>query len=147
MIKVEYSFIVLVIAFLLFGGWSFLKQRLMEQEEEFILYLVVQNQESFLEGIIRMFFRYLFRQGVFVRLILLVESSEDQTLAIAQRLAGEYFFELQEIMSLEEWLLSTSFQETEHKILLDLRGKDKGLAEARRIRKFIATNKLLQKRG
>lgn len=131
-------FFVVFIAVLLFWGWSFVKSRPSKQVE-CILYLVVKNQENCLEGIIRNLFRYLQKQETFLQIVLLVEDSPDQTLAIAQRLARFFSFEVYAIRDLEEWVISNSFKEDGAKVLLDLRGKNKGWAEARRIRQFVAS--------
>ena len=133
----QYFFIVFI-AVLLFWGWSFLKGRPSKQAE-CILYLVVKNQENCLEGIVRNLFRYLHKQETSLRIVLLVEDSPDQTLAIAQRLARFFSFEVYAIEDLEEWIISNSFKEDRAKVLLDLREKNKGWAEARRIRQFVAT--------
>lgn len=144
--KMEYSFLAVALAIILYGGWSFLKNRLGKQAE-FSLYLAVKDQENCLEGIIRTLFHYLSQQETSLCIILLVEKSSDQTLAIAQRLARRYFFQLIEIEDLNTWLAESSFEESNTRLLLDLRGKEKGLADARRIRKYVGEIRLQQSKN
>lgn len=139
----EHYFWALFIVASLVWGWYFAKGQF-RRHVDFSLYLVVKNQENYLEGIVRSLFRYLQKQETSLRLVLLVEDSLDQTLAIAQRLARNFSFEVIAIRNLEEWLNSNSFVEDSNKVLLDLRGKNKGWAEARQIRQFVATIKHYQ---
>jgi len=139
----EHYFLVLGLAVLLFWGWIFVKNR-PSKEAECSLYLVVKNQENCLEGIVRNLFRYLHKQEISLRIVLLVEDYPDQTLAIAQRLARCFSFEVNSIRNLEEWISSSSFKEDSAKVLLDLRGKNKGWTEARKVRQFVAAIKHYQ---
>lgn len=130
-----YVLVFLIIA-ALYWGRDLIRQ-LFRPGEEFSLYLVVKDQEVCLEGIIRTLFHYLREQETSLQMILLVEESFDQTLEIAKRLARSFFFEVRSIKSFEQWLASNSFMEDGNRLLLDLRGKNKGWAEARKIKQFI----------
>jgi len=122
---VEQYLIILLVGILLLWGWGFAKRQL-TKHEDYCLYLVVKNQEDCLEGIIRHLFRYLHRQEAFLRLYLVVEKSEDQTLAIAQRLGRCYSFEVIPIQDLEQWLAGSPLTGGSKKLLLDLRNRNQG---------------------
>lgn len=126
----EQYIIVLLVGILLLWGWGFVKRQL-TKHEEYCLYLVVKNQENSLEGIIRHLFYYLHRQGASLRLYLIVEESEDQTLAIAQRLGRCYSFEVIPVQDLEQWLADSTLAGGPKKLLLDLRNRNQGWAAAR----------------
>jgi hypothetical protein len=138
----EQYFLVLFVAVFLYWGWDFAKGLIRNVSQEGLcLYLVVKDQENCLEGIVRNLFSYLHNEEELLRLILLVESSADQTMAIAQRLGRSFSFEVQGIHDLDSWLAGSFFAGDSRKALLDLRGKTSGLADARKIKQYISACK------
>ena len=126
----------LFITVVLYGLWSIGQLKYTRQEEPG-LYLVFGSQEACLEGIIRSLYRYLQRQCIDLKLILLIEESADQTLAIGQRLAQSLSFEVIPVIGLAEWIGSNPDFEIGARLLLDLRGSNPGAEEAYRIRQYI----------
>ncbi len=84
-----------VIIITIFGLYKILKE--LKAGDIYTLYLIVKDQEDYVEGYLRNVVKRIKREGIPGRLVVLVGASRDQTGAIVQRLARKLSFIVREI--------------------------------------------------
>ncbi len=84
-----------VIIITIFGLYKILKE--LKAGDIYTLYLIVKDQEDYVEGYLRNVVKRIKREGIPGRLVVLVGSSRDQTGEIVQRLSRKLSFIVREI--------------------------------------------------
>lgn len=97
--------IILLISFYIFIYGIFRLLQEIYLKKNYILYIIVKNQEEQIEGYLRYIFTHLNKAFAPYTIVVLVEHSKDETSEIVGRLARKMSFIVREINDFDEWLI------------------------------------------